>query len=266
MSLRLSKERYLASEPVFAHVSIRNTGGEDLKLNRWPRCIVKDQTGKIFPGWAANVVTSHPHTDTLILKPHHIDSSYVIDLVSGYGEGKLELNDLHTKHFFPPGSYTAQALYTILGSDVIGSFTVEFSIVEPQGLEHDAHELLVRATDLELLDRKPQAGALLDSLAQYYPNSAYHALGFTQHFEMYEWSDDEREQRSGYAAAMRLIETHPENEASDLALTYIMIRAPKVTKTVEARKQLLLKISHDYPGSNVGKRALMGLTSHERRN
>lgn len=111
--------------------------------------------------------------------------------------------------------------------------------------------------------KKHEAREVLDSLIQEFPESPYRVLAFIQKFKMYEWTTLESEQREGYNAAVSLIESYPSSEATGIALTHIMVRADKVIITPKQRKELLLKLAKEHPGTRIGRKAKEAIKNYE---
>jgi hypothetical protein len=259
----LAKQLYLVGEPIFAHVSIENYANSTVLVRRWARLAVKDKLGNRLPVWGANRQESHPYFDTLALR-YQDSNSYYLDLLPAYGLGKYELYSQHTKHLLKAGRYSVQAIYEQPGKDSIVGNVVQFSVVEPKGTDHVVFRALDKASDLYIRGEKQAAVRLLNSLAVDYPKSAYHQLVLLQKMQVYEWSDNDSDQRQGYAAAMTLIDRYPDSEAADVALAQILWRTKAIVRNSSDARKMLRDISNRYPGTFVGKRAKKGLVPDPR--
>jgi len=267
INLVLSKQEFLVGEPIFVEISLVNTGNAPIQIRRFYlgfdyfKIVVKDQAGNEYPYGMHRSEVPPDSTASIKLQPHDTISR-VVDLLPLLGKGKYQLRDIHTRTFFEPGSYTAQASY-VNDKNRIYSIIGLFTVMKPRGRDSKAYEFLVRATELELALKKDRAGAVLDSLIQEFPESAYHILAFIQKFKMYEWSNGQSDQEQGYKAALSLIESYPSSEAADIALTHIMVRADRLMKTPKERKELLIKLVKEHPGTRIEKQAKAGLKKIE---
>jgi hypothetical protein len=258
LRLGLTKQIYLVSEPIFATISLLNTGDTAISVRRlylpygYFKIIVKDSRGKIFPLLYESAVARDSARSARV-EPED-STSVTMDLLPLYAPGKREFRKMHTKTFLSPGSYTVHATFeTGLGKSASG--TASFSVRSPEGTERQVHELLARSTALEIKQQTGPATAVLDSIISSFPQSAYHVQAFMQKINLYELDDKPQGQRIACDAALALIDVHPESEATIPALSYYMIHSDIIGKTPTDIRETMKSILQKHPETRIAKQA-----------
>jgi hypothetical protein len=262
LRVTLSKPNYLLSEPVFATISVVNTGKTPVKVRklylpfRDLKLIVANSAGKAYPLAYTSTLQRDP-SRSVTVGPG--DSAYVVvDLLPLYAEGKPQARKLHTETFLPPGSYTVGATFES-GAGKRASPPVSFTVSNPDEGERWNFEMLNKAAKFQQAGKMDSAAGALDSIIDHSPGSAYHVAAYLQKMYLYERDRNKSEQEAACGAALALVGTHPESEACISALSYYMIHSDQIEKTRQDLRDTMLGILKKFPDTRVAREAFKAL-------
>ena len=186
VTLTLNKKSFLIGEPIYAAVTLENTGTEPLRCShRFANPLtVKDSRGKVYKyhGPMLSYVAPPPP-----IQPSEIVHKNVGELLDLYGH-LPELEGPHARiglrGSFPPGTYTAQAVYHILepstaSEETLKSNVVGFFVAKPLAEEKLAHALLERGLECKYRWNYEDAIHNLGAIVEQYPRSIYAPLALS---------------------------------------------------------------------------------------
>ncbi|MBA4313039.1 MAG: hypothetical protein C0417_10465 [Chlorobiaceae bacterium] len=258
LEVYLSKNIFLKGEQIYLNNLLINKGEQSIKSRKLKPCDlyykvkIKNSTGNIFK--YLNNIQYFRDTALSLLLPPNDTVNQMLELIGNYSPIKQNWTSLTTKCFFPVDKYS---IYTTLetGYGITSSNELSFEVIEPNGEDLSAFNMLEEASEYFIKRDFKTSARILNSIQDKYPKSPYSLQALRQIMAMYTFTENPDEQKVGYDAAMKLIETSPASEAADYALTHILARTGKILTTQEIRKNLLQKISISHPNTEIGRRA-----------
>jgi hypothetical protein len=257
LELRINKTKFLKSESVWSSVVLQNHSSRTITTDQlsldfgYMRFEILDAAGtkyedkkRDFNAWKLSRQS---------MQPMERDSVF-FNLLPLFGTG--DWRPFQTKKFFPVGKYSVEAVY-LSDKRGIHSNKVEFEVVESEGINKEAHDLLDRATDLEIEGNKGAAISALDDLETRLAGNVFTPIAMYQKIHLYS-RPGEKDNAKATEAAFKLIEKFANTENALLGKTYLLTHS-----SPDKRREVLETLSNKYPNTLVGREATKTLSSEK---
>jgi hypothetical protein len=228
--LKLYKHQYLLREPIWVKVQVTNIGSEPGKIGfvGFEGLRMQDANDTLYPCRLSIDRMGHRTINAGQTFEEHFN------ILSFYGAME---DSFHVRYYLPPQKYQ---IYYDLG-DSVRSETGSFSVIEPEGDELKAMNLLKEAYDLQIQKKGEEFIGKLRQLVREYPNSHYCAYALLiAATNIEEWSE--------------LIDRFPDSGEAIRAIEYIDGACLSKNDDV-GFKNAMQDIIRKHPNTDVAKEA-----------
>jgi len=256
LSLRMHSDRFLESQAIWVYVALINASPTEEQvqpfvltddMTRGIRFRLTTENGAIVPQSIEAIID-----DFGTAKPRLISGgdsvTQMFNILPWFSTSGISGAPpyLATMHYLKAGSYRLQAVQ-FSGKDTLRSNVVKFTVIKPTGKELEVIETL-READRKYAQNRHDDGTTIayEEVVRSFPQSVYAPYVYYQLIFVY-YSFRPNIQKV-FELITRLAETHSNDPQSlDIISTYtpIMLR--------EGRRDILEKLSRDYPQTRVGQ-------------